>query len=145
MAQPQDPGAAAAGVPVMDPALWRGLTGSRISRRGVLAGLAGAGAAAGLSGLLAACGTQPQAAATTESVGTASWWRKQRLHHIVNFANWPDYIDVLNGKHPTLQHFTRTTGISRQLQRADQREPAVLRLDQASAAGTGSTPATTSS
>ncbi len=96
----------------MDPALWRGLTSRRISRRGA-AGRAGGrrAAAAGLSGLLAACGTQPQAAATTDSVGTASWWRKQRLHHIVNFANWPAYIDVLNGRHPTLQYFTRTTGI----------------------------------
>ena len=48
----------------------------------------------------------------TEAVGTTAWWSKQRLHHTVNFANWPDYIDVLHGKHPTLEHFTALTGIS---------------------------------
>jgi spermidine/putrescine transport system substrate-binding protein len=109
MAQPNDP---ASGRPAIDPALWRGLTGQRISRRGLLAGFAGASAAAGLSGLVSACGGQPQAAAATEAVGTAAWWRKQRVHHIVNFANWPAYIDVLNGRHPTLEYFTKTTGIT---------------------------------
>src|ERR1019366_2644980 len=29
----------------------------------------------------------------------------------VNFANWPFYIDVLKGKHPSLDHFTATTNI----------------------------------
>jgi len=48
----------------------------------------------------------------TDSVGSEAWWRKQKLHHSVTFANWPDYIDVLNGKHPTLEHFTALTGIS---------------------------------
>ena len=51
-------------------------------------------------------------AAVTDAVGTTDWWSKQRLHHTVNFANWPDYIDVLHGKHPTLEHFTALTGIS---------------------------------
>ncbi len=101
----------------VDPALWRGLTGRRVSRRGLLrAGGLAAGAAAvgsgGLAALLAGCGTTPPAAAVTDTVGSTDWWRKQRLHHTVNFANWPDYIDVLNGKHPTLQHFTALTGIS---------------------------------
>ncbi len=109
MAQPTDP--PAAGHPAMDPAVWRGLTARRIGRRGLLAGVAGAGAAAGLSGLLAACGAQPQTVAATDTVGTPAWWGKQRLHHIVNFANWPAYIDVLNGRHPTLEYFTKNTGI----------------------------------
>ena len=109
MAQPNDP---PSGRPAIDPAIWRGLTGQRISRRGLLAGFAGASAAAGLSGLLSACGGQPEAAAATEAVGTAAWWRRQRVHHIVNFANWPAYIDVLNARHPTLQYFTKTTGIT---------------------------------
>ncbi len=69
-------------------------------------------ASAGLSGLLAACGTEPQAAAVVDTIGSDAWWAKQRLHHTVNFANWPDYIDVLKGQHPTLQHFTDLTGIS---------------------------------
>ena len=29
----------------------------------------------------------------------------------MNFANWPYYIDVLKGKHLSLEHFTQTTGI----------------------------------
>jgi spermidine/putrescine transport system substrate-binding protein len=112
MAQLPDRETAAAGQPVVDPAIWRGLTGPRMSRRGLLAGLAGAGAAAGLSGLLSACGGQSQAVAASNAIGTPAWWRKQQLHHTVNFANWPVYIDVLNGKHPTLEYFTQTTGIA---------------------------------
>jgi spermidine/putrescine transport system substrate-binding protein len=95
-----------------DPSLWRGLTMPRLSRRQML-GTTGAGAAAAF---LAACGVKGTAApAGTSSpaggVGTAEWWSKQKLHHTVNFANWPYYLDVLNGKHLTLEHFTQTTGI----------------------------------
>jgi spermidine/putrescine transport system substrate-binding protein len=102
--------------PAIDPAIWRGLTQPRMSRRQLLAS-AGAGAGAiGLSGLLAACGvkgtsTSSGSSAANAGVGTAAWWSKQKLHHTVNFANWPYYIDVLNGKHPTLEHFTDQTGI----------------------------------
>jgi spermidine/putrescine transport system substrate-binding protein len=100
----------------IDPAIWRGLTQRRVSRRQLLAS-AGAGAGAlGLSGLLAACGVKGATStsgstAANAGVGTAAWWAKQELHHTVNFANWPYYIDVLNGKHPTLEHFTQQTGI----------------------------------
>jgi spermidine/putrescine transport system substrate-binding protein len=99
----------------MDPAIWRGLTSPRLSRRRLLqgAGLAvGAAGAASMSGLLTACGAQPgQAAAPTSAAGSHAWWRRQQLHHTVNFANWPDYIDVLDRRHPTLEHFTDLTGI----------------------------------
>jgi spermidine/putrescine transport system substrate-binding protein len=101
-----------------DLALRRGLTSQRVSRRsllragGLAAGAAAVAGATGLAGLLAGCGDEAPAAAVTDAVGTAAWWSKQRLHHTVNFANWPDYIDVLNGRHPTLQHFTALTGIS---------------------------------
>ena len=109
--------AAAIVVPDADPSIWRGLTSPRISRRsllrsgGLAAGLLGAGT---LSGLLAGCadGGQSPAQAAARAVGSASWWRKQKLHYTVNFANWPDYIDVLDDKHPTLQHFTDLTRIS---------------------------------
>jgi spermidine/putrescine transport system substrate-binding protein len=100
----------------VDPSLWRGITQSRLSRRQVLAS-AGTGAGAlGLSAFLAACGVKGNNPSATGSspaggVGTTAWWAKQQLHHTLNFANWPFYIDVLNGKHPSLQHFTQTTGI----------------------------------
>jgi spermidine/putrescine transport system substrate-binding protein len=116
MAQREQPDSATG--PAVDPAAWRGLTSGRVSRRGLLraGGLAGAAAAlaggGGLAALLSGCGDGTPAAAVTESVGSEEWWRQQKLHHTVNFANWPDYIDVLNGKHPTLQHFTALTGIS---------------------------------
>src|ERR1700746_869496 len=99
----------------MDPSVWRGLTQRRLSRREVLRS-AGAGAGAlGIGAFLAACGVK---GASTSSgftpaggVGTASWWAKQKLHHTANFANWPYYIDVLNGKHLSLEYFTQQTGI----------------------------------
>src|SRR5277367_1573851 len=108
MAQPEHGRSACAGgrspdpcaESALDPAIWRGLTGRRVQRRNLLraSGVAGAAAvagSAGLSGLLAACGTEPQAAAVVDTIGSDAWWARQRLHHTVNFANWPDYIDVL--------------------------------------------------
>jgi spermidine/putrescine transport system substrate-binding protein len=89
-----------------DPSFLRGLT-----RRRLLT--AGAGASAlGLAGLLAGCGTQPAAVAQVSAPGNPAWWRRQRQHGTVNFANWPDYIDALHGQHPTLARFTRLTGIT---------------------------------
>ena len=101
--------------PGMDPAVWRGLTQRRLSRRQMLTS-AGAGAGAlGLTAFLAACGvkgaTTSSHPATASGPGSASWWAKQKLHNTVNFGNWPYYIDVLNGKHPTLEHFTQTTNV----------------------------------
>ena len=98
-----------------DPAIWRGMTQRRVSRRQFLSA-AGTGAGAlGLSAFLAACGVKGATAAKQTAkpggVGSPAWWAKQKLNHTVNFANWPYYIDVLKGKHPTLEHFTETTGI----------------------------------
>jgi spermidine/putrescine transport system substrate-binding protein len=112
----KDGPASGQGNPPVDPSLWRGITQPRLSRRQVLAS-AGTGAGAlGLSAFLAACGVKgntasPSGSSPAGGVGTTAWWAKQQLHHTVNFANWPFYIDVLNGKHPSLQHFTQTTGI----------------------------------
>ncbi|MDR2983637.1 MAG: spermidine/putrescine ABC transporter substrate-binding protein, partial [Nocardiopsaceae bacterium] len=99
-----------------DPSLVRGMTQPRLSRRQLLAG-AGAGAGAfGIGAILAACGVQGTggtggSTSGAGNVGTASWWAKQKLHKQVNFANWPYYIDVLKGKHPSLEHFTNETKI----------------------------------
>lgn len=91
----------------IEPSFWRGLTEPRLTRRQML-GVAGGGLAASLLGgeALASAASLPN-----KGIGTASWWSKQKLHHVVNFANWPLYIDALKGKHPSIVHFTKTTGI----------------------------------
>jgi len=99
----------------IDPAMWRGLTQRRLSRRNVLRS-AGAGAGAlGIGAFLAACGVKGATVATHNTQaggpGSTEWWAKQKLHKMVNFGNWPLYIDVLSGKHPSLERFTQTTGI----------------------------------
>jgi spermidine/putrescine transport system substrate-binding protein len=96
---------------IIDPSFWRGLTQRRLSRRQAL-GAAGLGLT---STLLTGVGSSTPSFAGTlanAGVGTKSWWKGQKLHHEVNFANWPYYIDVLKGKHPSLEHFTATTHIN---------------------------------
>jgi spermidine/putrescine transport system substrate-binding protein len=102
----------------IDPALWRGLTQRRLSRRDLLK-YAGMGAGAvGLSSFLAACGVS---GTTTQSPGATSSPSPDELKKIygdgtpageLNFANWEDYIDVdAKGSSPTLKQFTKDTGI----------------------------------
>jgi len=45
------------------------------------------------------------------AVGSPEWWDKQTLHHVLNFANWPYYIDTSKGQHPSLTLFTKQSGI----------------------------------
>jgi spermidine/putrescine transport system substrate-binding protein len=87
-----------------DPALFRGLTGTRLSRRRFLQASA---VGAGLLGL----GPLTFAADTTD---WDAWWNKQKPTRELVFANWPYYIDVTEhgGKHPSLDKFTADTGIS---------------------------------
>ena len=64
----------------VDPALWRGLTQARTSRRGFLRA-AGVGAGAlSLSSILAACGTAgvSSSSAAANGVGSAEWWASSR-------------------------------------------------------------------
>ncbi len=93
---------------VLDPSFWRGLTQPRVTRRQAL-GLAGTGVASAM--FLGADAGLAGAALPNAKVGTKSWWAKQKLHHQLNFANWPYYIDVLKGHHPSLDYFTKTTHI----------------------------------
>ena len=100
------------GVPEhLDPSFIRGLTQARISRR---AALKGAGAFS-VAGFLAACGigttSQPAAATHTNWV-----WDKATKAGVLDFANWPLYIDTAqdaSGKttYPSLDKFTADTGI----------------------------------
>ena len=91
----------------MDPAIWRGLTQPRVTRRDAIR----VGGSMGLAAFLAACGVSGTTKSASNGVGTAAWWDKQKLHHKVNFGNWPLYLDVYKGTHPTLEHFTKETGI----------------------------------
>jgi spermidine/putrescine transport system substrate-binding protein len=100
---------------VIDPALLRGLTQRRLSRRELLR-TAGTGAAAlGLGALLQACGVR-SGGTSGGGQGSASSaagfdWASQTLHHQLEFANWPYYIDTHKGDHPSLDLFTKQTGI----------------------------------
>jgi spermidine/putrescine transport system substrate-binding protein len=94
--------------PIIDPALLRGLTMPRLTRRSALRGAG----VMGMSALLAACevkGTSKSAPPPTE---VKAFWDKQTKAGVLNFASWPAYIDTepVNGK-TTLQRFTDATGI----------------------------------
>jgi spermidine/putrescine transport system substrate-binding protein len=102
----------------IDPAWVRGMTKKRMSRRQLFR-YTGAGVGAyGLSALLAACGTDPETAPPTEpgGVGSPEWWADQEAGDVVNFTNWPAYIDIGkdsegNRTRPSLDLFTKETGI----------------------------------
>jgi spermidine/putrescine transport system substrate-binding protein len=93
----------------LDPALLRGMTMPRISRRAALrsAGLLSA------SAFLAACGVE--GSGNDEAPQAAGFWETQKKAGQLDFANWPLYMDQdkVGGKvvYPSLQDFTKETGI----------------------------------
>jgi spermidine/putrescine transport system substrate-binding protein len=93
----------------MDPSFLRGLTQPRISRR---TALQGAGALS-MAAFLAACGIGNKPA----TVAHTNWvWDKATKAGVLDFANWPLYIDTgadAKGKttYPTLEQFQQETGI----------------------------------
>jgi spermidine/putrescine transport system substrate-binding protein len=72
--------------------------------------LAGAGAV-GVGAVLAACGTKGTATKTKPANQAAT--DMSATEKVVNWSNWPEYIDVddKTKKHPTLDAFTKATGI----------------------------------
>jgi len=114
--------------PGLDPALFRGLTQRRMSRRDVLR-YAGTGAGAlGLSAFLAACGVSGTANKPTTAPATsggvtgtpsvdelAAFWDQQTIAGQLNFANWPYYIDFSreagHKSRPSIDKFTQETQI----------------------------------
>jgi len=100
----------------VDPALLRGLTQRRVSRRDMLKGLGvGAGAltlaACGVSGSSSKNPTIPPSGSASPDVLKAIYGDGTPTGKL-NFANWEDYIDLNNkGKSPTLLQFTKETGI----------------------------------
>jgi spermidine/putrescine transport system substrate-binding protein len=87
----------------LSPDLVRGL----VTRRTMLAGIGVAGAGA----LLAACGTKGIAYTGPESGKAAT--DQSDGDKIVNWSNWPEYIDVddKTKRRPTIDEFTKKTGI----------------------------------
>jgi spermidine/putrescine transport system substrate-binding protein len=100
------------GLDGMDPALIRGMTQRRMSRRDLLR-YTGVGAGAlSLAAILEACASSSSTTpgGSASAAGTFDW-SAQHLNHVLNFANWPLYMDVSHGTHPTLDTFTQETGI----------------------------------
>ncbi len=99
--------------PVIDPALLRGLTQRRMSRRAALrAGGMGLGGVS-IASILAACGAKGKGPGGNQTPAGIDW--SAAPAKILNFANWPLYLDKkkVNGQivHPSLDKFTATTGI----------------------------------
>ncbi|MEU7059698.1 spermidine/putrescine ABC transporter substrate-binding protein [Streptomyces sp. NPDC046197] len=80
-----------------------------LSRRSLLRASAGGALAVGGLGALSGCGI-PAAGQTQGGTAVQDHSAKEK---VVNFSNWPEYIDVDDsGKHhPTLEAFTRQSGI----------------------------------
>ncbi len=96
----------------VDPSILRGLLHRRMSRRDLVKGAG----AVGLGAFLAACGTKGAAPLAGQKLpnagmGTPQWWDQQKQTGVLDFANWPFYIDVSHGDHPSLDMFTKDTGI----------------------------------
>jgi len=92
--------------PLLQAALARGL----VSRRTVMAGMAGVSAV----GVLAACGSAGKSssgATTVARVKAAT--DMSATEKVVNWSNWPSYMDVntTTKSHPTLDAFEKKTGI----------------------------------
>jgi len=85
-----------------------GVRNTGLSRRGFLRGVGATGAAAAGAGLLAACGNDDD--------GDGGSGGSSSDEKILNFANWPLYIDTkrVDGEktYPTLEAFEAETGIS---------------------------------
>jgi spermidine/putrescine transport system substrate-binding protein len=83
-----------------------GVRNTGLSRRGFLRGIGATGAAAAGASLLAACGSD--SGSSSSSGGSSN-------EKILNFANWPLYIDTkrVNGEktYPTIDAFQQETGI----------------------------------
>jgi spermidine/putrescine transport system substrate-binding protein len=66
---------------------------------------------AGLSALLSACGIAGSASRDHINVDWASYWHEQKRTGVLDFANWPLYIDSEHGKAESLELFTKASGI----------------------------------
>jgi spermidine/putrescine transport system substrate-binding protein len=102
--------------PQIDPALLRGLTQRRMTRRDLFKA-AGVGAGAlSMASILAACASGGNSGSGASASSAAIDWNAAPTKTL-NFANWPLYIDKAKDPatgeivHPSLQQFTKDTGI----------------------------------
>ncbi|MFC7982759.1 spermidine/putrescine ABC transporter substrate-binding protein [Streptomyces sp. NPDC057336] len=97
--------------PAQVAAMRRSFTSGRaaLTRRSLLRASAGGALAAGGLGTLSACGIPP--AGKTE--GSVSSDDRSKEEKEVSFSNWTEYMDVDESgrRHPTLEAFTKRTGI----------------------------------
>ena len=96
-------------------AIERALAQGRYSRRGFLRragqGALFAGSALSLPAILAACGIKPGTGSSAGPSNTIVPLPSSPAGQ-VDWANWPAYIDIDdNGKYPTIEKFTKETGI----------------------------------
>lgn len=97
----------------LSPALARGLTQRRLTRRNMLKiGGASVGALS-LSQILAACsGGSSSGGGGGSSSGPAVNFDPAQAGKTLNFSNWPLYIDKSHGTYPSLDKFKQETGIT---------------------------------
>ncbi|MDN5798083.1 MAG: spermidine/putrescine ABC transporter substrate-binding protein, partial [Intrasporangium sp.] len=94
-------------------ALRAALASGLVTRRSALLGIAGIGAAAALASCGSA-GRNPTPAGGTAGAPTAAAAKDlSETEKVVNWSNWPEYIDVddKTQKRPTIEAFTKQTGI----------------------------------
>jgi spermidine/putrescine transport system substrate-binding protein len=84
------------------------LVAEEISRRQLLRRGAAGAMSLGAAAFLAACGSGGLSASTNKQAKAIA---NGELGHTLNFSNWPLYIDVNHGKHPTLEKFQKKFGV----------------------------------
>jgi spermidine/putrescine transport system substrate-binding protein len=92
-----------------DEAMMRALK-ARLGRRTVLRGTGALGLGVFGASLLAACGTEGATKTESEQAATEDLSDKEK---VINFSNWPFYIDVDEkdeSKHPSLDQFAQLSG-----------------------------------
>ncbi len=95
---------------MVDRSPYTSLSRAALSRRSAFAGLAGVAA----TGLLAACGSPGRNASASGSASPTpkAAVDKSATEKVVNWSNWPEYIDVdSKGNHPSIDAFTKSSGI----------------------------------
>ena len=80
-------------------------------RRRFLSAAAAGGLAAIISGCTGGRG-RDERGTPAPAVGSAEWWRDQERVGLLNFANWPYYIDRARRSRPSLELFMREKAIT---------------------------------